>query len=218
MDPDHVAQIFAKINLSPSPSSTLSSQELYTFADGKCAHCISTPEAYQVRYHQMSLLCQEVLEKGLSSDDTPIFMIDDCMHSFWGGHFNLANNDTVAVSFAMAADWVLTNDFDMARIAARNGLLLYCIICERPDGEFHKKWAQEEKKLQFERGLICWLKKKIPCPCLNEARRHARQNLPNTGKCMAPACGMILPKTELMKCSGCKISEYCSRDCQKTDW
>jgi hypothetical protein len=63
MDVDLVAQIFAKINLSSSSLSTLSSQEVHTlFADGKCAHCISTPEAYQMRYHHISLLSQEVVE------------------------------------------------------------------------------------------------------------------------------------------------------------
>jgi hypothetical protein len=78
-------------------------------------------------------VCQEIVEKGISSDGNPNHMMY-IMQLFWGGHFNLANNDTVAVSYAMAADWVLTNDFDMARIAARNGLFLDT-AGSSPDGE-----------------------------------------------------------------------------------
>jgi hypothetical protein len=218
MDADLVAQIFTKINLSPSSAPTLSSQEVYVWTGGKCAHCISTPEAYQVRYHHISLLCQEAVEKGLSAGDIhfPSFMI-----KFWEKHSNLADKGTVAVSLAMAADWVLKHDYNMARIAARNGVYLYSLGRAYRDcapRESLRKWAQEDKKLIFDRGLICWLKKKIPCPCLNQARREARKSLPTAGRCGAFGCGIILPKTELMKCSDCKISEYCSRDCQKTHW
>jgi hypothetical protein len=212
MDVDLVAQILAKINLSPSTLPTLSCQEVYTFADGKCAHCISTPEAYQVRYHHISLLLQEVVEKDISGMEAPLLIA-----TFWEKHSNLIDKGLVAISFAMAADWVLKRDYKMARIAAKNGLFLD-LVGARQDTEFTRKWAQEEKKLHSDRGLICWLCKKIPCPCLNEARREARENLPNTGPCCGPGCGMIVPKTELMKCSGCQVSEYCSRDCQKTHW
>jgi hypothetical protein len=106
----------------------------------------------------------------------------------------------------------------MARITAHNGLFLDTVGASQ-DGESVKKWAQEEKKLHADKGWIYFLNKKIPCPCLNEAKREARQNLPNTGHdCMWRGCRMILPKTELMICSGCNIWVYCSRDCQKTDW
>jgi hypothetical protein len=209
MDADLVAQIFAKINLSSSSSPTLTSQELYTFADGKCAHCFCTPEAYQVHYHQISILFQEAVEKGLSRD---------LMLAFWEKHSNLVDNSTVAVAFAMTADWVLKHDYKMARIAARTVILMDSIRAAGQDSESMRKCAQEAKKLVSDRGLICLLKKKIPCPCLNEASREARENLPKTGHCGAPGCGMILPKTELMKCSGCQVSEYCSRDCQKSHW
>lgn len=57
MDVDLVAQSFAKINLSSS------SEEVYTFANGMCAHCISSSAAYQVHCHQISLLCQEVAKQ-----------------------------------------------------------------------------------------------------------------------------------------------------------
>jgi hypothetical protein len=218
MDADLVAQIFAKINLSSSSSATLTSQEIYTFADGKCAHCFCTPEAYQVRYHHLSLLFQEVVEKGLDTYEVDIMQID----KFWQIYSNLGDKGPVAVSFAMAADWVQKKDYNMARIAARIGIMLELDSldsCEAgPNNEAILKWSRASQKILSDRGLICLLKKKIPCPCLNEARREAKEHLPNTGHCGDPGCGMILPKTELMKCSGCKSSEYCSRDCQKSHW
>jgi hypothetical protein len=191
MDVDLVAQIFAQINLSSS------------FADGKCAHCVSSPAAYQVYCHQISLLCQEVAEADLDT---------------MGSTLNILGKDTIVASYAMAADWVLKNDYHMARLAAINGLLMDIFEPPALDVESTKKWAQEEKKLRSDRGLICFLNKKIPCLCLNEAMRQAKQNLPDTRHCMAQGCGIILPKTKLMKCSGCKISEYCSRKCQKIHW
>jgi hypothetical protein len=215
MDVDLVAQIFAKINLSSSSSPTLSSQEVYTFADGKCAHCFCTPEAYQVRYHHLSLLFQEVVEKGLHVLGSG----NQIMHitSFWHKHSNLMGKGMGAVSLAMAADWVLKKDYTMARVAARNGLLMFN-AGPLMDGILTKEWAQEQDKLLADRSLICLLNKKMPCPCLNEARREARENLPNTGRCWANDCETFLPKPELMICSGCKTSQYCSRDCQKTHW
>jgi hypothetical protein len=219
MDVDLVAQIFANINLSSSSSHTLTSQEVYTFADGKCAHCISTPEAYEVRYHQLSFLSQEAVERGLSSDENGPM----CKFVFWEKYSNLLDKGTVAVSFAVAADSVLKKDYNMARIAATNGLMLDSGLMlgssgVSPVNEAILNWAQDEKKIFSDRGLICWLKKKIPCPCLNEAMREAIENLPKSGHCGAHDCGIILPKAELLTCSGCKISEYCSRECQKTDW
>jgi hypothetical protein len=212
MDVDIVAQILAKINLSPSTLPTLSCQE-----SGKCAHCVTTPEAYQMRYNQISLLCQEVVKRGPSSDDN--LLMTDVVKPFWTKQFHLVDKVMYDVSFAMAADWALKSDYKMARIAALHGLFMETAGSRLLDKEGMLKWGQDESKLLSDRGLICWLNKKIPCRCLNEARRQARKNLPSTGFCMMfRGCGMILPKTELMKCSGCKIYEYCSRDCQKAHW
>jgi hypothetical protein len=51
--------------------------------------------------------------------ETPLLMF-----AFWHKHSNLMDNSMVAVSFAMAANWMLKNDYKMARIAAKNGLFL----------------------------------------------------------------------------------------------
>jgi hypothetical protein len=66
-----------------------------------------------------------------------------------------------------------------------------------------------------QRGHVLFLSKQIPCSCLDEGKKNAKQN-PKTGRCRY--CRNEDPKMELKKCSQCKTAEYCSKECQVADW
>jgi hypothetical protein len=53
------------------------------------------------------------------------------------------------------------NDYIMARFAAQSGLFLDTVGTSQ-DSESMLKWAQEEKKLHSERGLICLTQQEDP--------------------------------------------------------
>jgi hypothetical protein len=71
------------------------------------------------------------------------------------------------------------------------------------------------KKMGTDRGLILFLAKQIPCSCLDEDKKNAKQ-APRTGWCSY--CNNENLGLELKKCSQCKSAEYCSKECQVADW
>jgi hypothetical protein len=70
-------------------------------------------------------------------------------------------------------------------------------------------------KIGTERGLVLFLSKQIPCSCLDEVEKDAKQ-APKTGRCSN--CSSEGLKLELKKCSQCKSVQYCSKECQVVDW
>jgi hypothetical protein len=69
-------------------------------------------------------------------------------------------------------------------------------------------------KIQTDRGLVLFLSKQIPCSCLDEDEKNAKQ-APKTGLCSyCDSEGLTL---ELKKCSRCKSAQYCSKECQVAD-
>jgi hypothetical protein len=70
-------------------------------------------------------------------------------------------------------------------------------------------------KIGTERGLLLFLSKQIPCSCLDEAKKNAKQ-APKTGSCRY--CNSVNLKVELKKCSQCESAQYCSKEGQIADW
>jgi hypothetical protein len=71
-------------------------------------------------------------------------------------------------------------------------------------------------KIGTERGLGLFLSKQIPCSCLDEDKKNAKET-PKTGRC-SYCNSEDRPKTELKRCSQCKAVHYCSKECQVKDW
>jgi hypothetical protein len=68
------------------------------------------------------------------------------------------------------------------------------------------------------RRLISYMKKRIPCSCL-DAKYKALKSLPKTGFCSNSKCGKRrLELSLLMSCEGCRKEHYCSKACQAADW
>jgi hypothetical protein len=71
------------------------------------------------------------------------------------------------------------------------------------------------KKMETDRNLVLFLSKQIPCSCLDENKKNAKQ-APKKGRCCY--CSSEGLKLELKKCSQCKSVQYCSKECQVADW
>lgn len=71
--------------------------------------------------------------------------------------------------------------------------------------------AQLMTSVQSKPGLVRFLVGNIPCSCLDEENVN-----PAMGYC--EGCERDFPKQELRKCGNCKLSTYCSKECQKNDW
>jgi hypothetical protein len=70
-------------------------------------------------------------------------------------------------------------------------------------------------KMGTDRELVLFLAKQIPCSCLDEDKKKAKQ-APKTGCCIYCNCEVL--KLELKTCSQCKMFKYCSKECQVADW
>ena len=62
---------------------------------------------------------------------------------------------------------------------------------------------------------MLYLRANIPCHCLDDDADAAKAQ-PQTGKCLG--CQRQVPKSQLKKCTGCGVAEYCGRECQREDW
>ena len=61
-----------------------------------------------------------------------------------------------------------------------------------------------------------FFRKRTSCSCLKDMHLEARKTLPKTGICYH--CKERKERTLLMVCSRCRITQYCSRECQIADW
>lgn len=66
------------------------------------------------------------------------------------------------------------------------------------------------------RDMLKFFRKRITCSCLKKIHLEARKTLPKVGMCYH--CGEEKERRLLMVCGKCKISQYCSRECQMAHW
>ena len=59
-------------------------------------------------------------------------------------------------------------------------------------------------------------RKRIACKCLKEMHLEARKSPPKLGVCYH--CKEVKERALLMVCGRCRISQYCSRECQIASW
>ncbi len=71
-----------------------------------------------------------------------------------------------------------------------------------------------------EHTLVSYLKKLIPCTCLDEKYKEVR-SIPKITQCYNENCSLPRRQVEQSKatcCSRCRHATYCSRSCQVQDW
>ena len=66
------------------------------------------------------------------------------------------------------------------------------------------------------RDELKFYRKRATCSCLKKMHLEARKCLPKLGMCFH--CGVVKERALLMVCSRCRVSQYCSRECQVSDW
>ncbi len=73
-----------------------------------------------------------------------------------------------------------------------------------------------------EHTLVKYLRKSIPCSCLDEKYKEVK-SITRMGLCCNPQCSIpfgVVERRSMLCCSGCGCHDanYCSRECQKADW
>jgi len=68
--------------------------------------------------------------------------------------------------------------------------------------------------------LVSYLKKRIPCKCLDKKYKEVK-HVKKMGECCNPCCSLPERRAERSKmlyCTRCRRAFYCSRECQKAAW
>jgi len=74
--------------------------------------------------------------------------------------------------------------------------------------------------LRCEHTLVRYLKKKIPCNCLDKKYEEVK-SVTKMGLCRNDNCSLpnrMVERSKMLYCTRCRDANYCSRECQKADW
>lgn len=94
----------------------------------------------------------------------------------------------------------------------------YNAIMRRTQASFN--WPKMSELALDERTLVGFLRKRIPCTCLDE-KYNAVKHMTKMGFCSNPQCVLRDGKVERSAtnyCAECRCVTYCSQGCQKDDW
>ena len=91
-------------------------------------------------------------------------------------------------------------------------------------GTYSDKFVVEKRSIKTgnrlvdgnRRDTVKFVTKRLPCACLKKLHHAARKNLAKVGACIG--CRHQFPRSQLHVCTGCMISEYCSKECQLANW
>ncbi len=71
-----------------------------------------------------------------------------------------------------------------------------------------------------EHTLVRYLRKSIPCSCLDEKYKEVK-SITKVGFCCNELCSKqdrMVERRSMLRCTGCGDVHYCSRECQKSHW
>jgi hypothetical protein len=155
----------------------------------------------------------------------------ETLEQFWSepNHSRLIDAKMVRFCFAYATELALRGFMDVSRRLAFLGIYLaawklgkdtfldelWGMHLETSNQQFMVDFNESIVKIGTDRGLVLFLSKQIPCSCLDEEKKNAKE-APKSGRCTY--CNSEGLKSELKKCSRCKSLHYCSKKCQVADW
>jgi len=119
------------------------------------------------------------------------------------------------ILLALGTDYVLTDNYAMATsvaIACLKVELFGCMKGSDKSDEYARGMIDD-----YERACIKFFYRNANCSCLKEKWNQAK-SLPKIGYCGNLECSVIMETKDFLLCHACKITSYCSEECQKIDW
>ena len=116
--------------------------------------------------------------------------------------------------------YVLQGDFIRARLFAVMASYFETIAGFRRSNNVDANTNTAAKMLELgkcddEHTLVKYLKKRIPCSCLDEVYEEVK-SITRTGVCFS--CSSVVERSKMLTCSRCGKANYCGRKCQKAHW
>lgn len=94
-----------------------------------------------------------------------------------------------------------------------------------PDVQARHKWVTSQPELakfiidsagDTKRELAKFFTRRNGCSCLKQKYKDIKADQPKKGQCAK--CSEVKDRAKLMLCQGCKVTNYCSKKCQRADW
>ena len=112
---------------------------------------------------------------------------------------------------------ILDGNYDDARLPA-----LLALITKSADAA---ELPDRQKMLELldgdEHTLVQFFRKQIPCSCLDEKHKEVK-SVTKMGICFndasCPLPGNMAVRSKMLRCTGCRNVNYCSRECQEANW
>ncbi len=130
----------------------------------------------------------------------------------------------LAVSFFLlyGTENVLMGDLDYAQDYAFLAYYLQDFISIYKDNCKFKIDIAKQYELLYgdEHTVVKYLRKHIPCNCLDEKYKEVK-HVTKLGVCWNPKCSLPnrrVKRSTMLCCDRCHYVNYCSRECQKADW
>lgn len=132
--------------------------------------------------------------------------------------------DAYKICFSMAVDASWDKKYDEARQMVRVGIFLKMTFHDggnpvrrhsQGNVERDEEHARVLVRTSTDRGLVLFLDALHTCGCLRERAEEMRR-LPPMAKCYG--CKVQAPKSQLRRCSRCRLAVYCSPECQRACW
>jgi len=67
-----------------------------------------------------------------------------------------------------------------------------------------------------QRDVLKFMSRRVTCSCLKRQYAVARRTYSKVGACAG--CSQVFTRSSLLLCGGCRIDQYCSRECQIKAW
>ena len=135
------------------------------------------------------------------------------------GYHTLQNEEKVdwclSYLYGMGTEFILGDDARQASIIAEIACLFELNKCST--------FGTKEPELFFANSfadihtLVSFFRKKIPCSCLDEKYEDVKK-VSKLNRCRNPKCFRLEKRRKFLYCTGCRSTNYCSRECQKEDW
>jgi MYND finger len=146
----------------------------------------------------------------------------DVFDDYWSKNSRLMDKIMIQMVHAKAADHVIRGDYAAAQnecmfVGKLELLRTNKMLDDTEEGQrqFLANYRAFFLGVRTERETTLSLTKLIPCSCLETARQEAKK-WRATDVCQF--CGIKGSQDKFLVCSACKVSGYCSRVCQKSDW